>query len=145
MADWGTQIADFVDKKLNSSKIGPAVIEPAGIEAVRLTKRNTREGRGFADYDFGSYAPSTQKRKKRSTVTFRETGATINSLFHQSKRHEGTITFSHNDKIMDYHQEGSGRNPKREIFPEKEPRGQTIEEFTRFVENKMEVYLNAAG
>lgn len=143
MASLADQILDHVKSRLDSGKMEAKVTRPATTEAIRLTKRNTREGRGFADYDFGTYAPSTMKRKSSSTVTFRETGATINSLFGESTKNRGEITFGHNPIIMDYHQDGAGRNPKREIFPEEpEPKGATIEAFTKFIENKLEVYLD---
>lgn len=120
-------------------------MRPSVNEAIRLTKRNTREGRGFSDDDFGPYSPNTDKD---GPVTFRDTGAAMNSLYGSQTKNRGEITFGNKNQILDYHNLGEGRNPRREIFPGadeeevKQENTETILKFTKFVENKLEVYLN---
>lgn len=148
MADLAQQMIAHLEAALNSDRIQTEVIEPAGQEAVRLLRRNTSEGRGFGDDDFGSYAPSTQKRKKRSRpVTFRETGATMDGLFSEARKpNQGAVMFTHHNVVMEYHQRGEGRNPKREIFPDNpDQNSATIAEFTAFIEARLTGLLNATS
>lgn len=143
MADFASQIVSHIKGKFNSPEFKTEVVEEVNDEAIRLTKRNTREGKGLADNEFQQYAPSTTQKKGRSSpVTFRDSGTTLANMYGEASESRGEITFNHNADVMYYHQKGQGRNPKREIFPVQEVDTQTMEELKDFAAEMIRRFLN---
>lgn len=143
MADLAQQLIDDIRGKFESSEFATQVVEPVNEEAIRMVRRNTREGKGLGENTFTDYAPSTAKKKGRSSpVTFRDTETTLESMYGEPSDDKGEITFSHNAEVMWFHQKGEGRNPVREIFPEEqEP---NLEELNDFAAEILRRYLSGS-
>lgn len=146
MASIDQQLIDDIKGKFEDAAFTAQVVVPVNDKAIELVRRNTRSGKGLGDDEFAPYAPSTAKKKgRRAPVTFRETGAAMGSLYGEADQNRGDITFGDKAEIMYFHQKGEGRNPTREIFPEKDRPTQTMQELNDYAAELLRKYLQSGS